>query len=77
MTFDQAPNTGSDSMPDETSDPQSEETRPRTPEQDAQRKQLQRIYITLILGGLAVGGVLSIVIVMVLRYFGLTDGTGG
>lgn len=77
MTFNQAPNSGLDPMPDDMPENQPEETRPRTPEQEVQRKQLKRIYITLILGGLAVGGVLSVIIVMILRYFGLTNGTGG
>lgn len=39
---------------------------------EADRKKLKQIYISLILIGLAIGGVLSVVIVVVMNHFGLT-----
>ncbi|NJR69277.1 MAG: hypothetical protein HC771_11910 [Synechococcales cyanobacterium CRU_2_2] len=53
-----------------------ERTPERTPEQQAQRQRLQRIYLTLILSSLAVGGVLAFILVLVLRHFGLTQSPG-
>ena len=39
---------------------------------EADRKKLKQIYISLILIGLAIGGVLSVGIVVALNHFGLT-----
>lgn len=39
---------------------------------EADRKKLKQIYISLILIGLAIGGVLSVVIILALNRFGLT-----
>lgn len=44
-----------------------------TPEIEAQKKKLKKIYIGLVLGGLALGGVLSIGVVFALQRLGLTQ----
>ena len=44
-----------------------------TPETEAQKQRLKKLYIGLVLGGLAVGGLMSIGVVFALQRLGLTQ----
>lgn len=59
-------------LPNSNSQPNDLQSFPPAKVNEADRKKLKRIYISLILIGLAIGVVMSVVIVMALNYFGLT-----